>query len=272
MPTTSTLAHPAALAITALGPGGRQLLAPLRTRPPAGLRVLPDEPGGVPAGLRCHLLIVVVHLASAQDCHAAAQLPQHGGLGMPVLCITVQPPHRVGDASPACVLPALQALQAHADAHVLVPGDMGVNMGRWLAQCITDMARSLDPRAAIGIDLEDLCGLLREAGARTGAALASAQASGPEKALGAVQQLLAHPFLAGRPLQSARQAAVWITAAPQTFKLREMRDIGQALRQRLHPDATQRYSVVPDAQMGGALRLSALFMGEAMRAAPMRIL
>ena len=91
------------------------------------------------------------------------------------------------------------------------------------------------------------------------AAWLTVQASGPGKALHAAQLLRAHPWLAQAELSSARQVALWITAAPQAFKLAELRDIGQALRAGIHPDASHIYSVRYDAGLGDTLRLSALF-------------
>lgn len=157
---------------------------------------------------------------------------------------------------------ALQALQAQADATVLLPAEPDQDLPAWLAQVVGAMACSLGDGVGIGIDLQDLTRLLQGAGL---ALWVSVQASGPGKAAAATQQLLAHPWLVGLAPQSAHKAAVWVSAAPQTLKLSESRDILRSLQPRLHPDATLHYSVQYDTGLGEALRVSALFAGMAVR-------
>lgn len=261
--TKTAMPSPAAtIAIAALGPSGQPLLAHLRAHTPPGVQVLPSDiapPGRL--GPQVGLLIVVVHQASEQDSQAVqatAQRVQDHGFGLPTLCVALQPPLGTSGKQKTLAHYAWQMLQAQTDAHVLLPCDADMPLADWLAQAVRDMAQSLGHGASIGIDMKDLTRLLRGAGA---AAWVSAQASGPEKAHHATQQLLADPLLGGVHLQSARQAAVWITAAPQAFKLRELRNIGQTLQQHIHPNATQLYSVVHDEHLGDTLRLSALFTG-----------
>ena len=250
------------IAIIGLGPAAQPLLAPLRDNTPPGVLLLQADtlPTGqalAPIGL----LILVAQQATDADSQAMlalAQQVQDCGFGLPALCVVVPPPSGTPDKQKTLAHYALQALQAHTDAHVLLPGDADIAVPAWLAQAVTDMAQSLGHSASIGIDIEDLTRLLRNAGP---AAWVSVQASGPEKAPKAVQKLLAHPFLAELAPQSARQAAVSISAAPQAFKLSELRDIGRALQQHLHPDATQLYSVLHDERLGDAVRISALFTG-----------
>ena len=222
--------------------------------------MLPSALAG-PLGTSCGLLILVAHQVSGQDSEAVqamARQVQNRGFGVPTVCVATPPPPSAGGQHTALAHCALQALLTHTDAHVLLPSDTGVNLATWLAQGVTDMAQALSDSASINIDMEDLTRLLRGAGS---AAWVNAQATGADKALDAVHKLLAHPFLNGLQLPSAHQAAVWITAAPQAFRLSEMRDIGQTLKRHLHPDATQLYSVAHDERLGDTLRLSALFTG-----------
>lgn len=250
------------IAIAALGPSGLLLLAPLRHHTPSGVRLLQSDIALVDQlSTSCGLLILVAHPAAEQDgeaLQATAMQAQDHGFGVPTVCIATLPPLGTGDPRTTLAHNALQTLLAHTDADVLLPGDTGVNLATWLAQGVTDMAHALGDNASVSIDMDDLARLLRGAGHT---AWVNAQASGSKKALDAAHTLLAHPFLNGLQLPSVRQAAVWITAAPQTFKVREMRDIWQALGQHLHPDATQLYSVAYDERLGDALRVSALFTG-----------
>ncbi len=263
--TTRTAMHPAPaaapIAIAALGPGAQHLLAPLRAHLPAGVRLLP--PGAALAERGCipsALLILVAHAACGHDRQAiqatATQMPM-GGWGVPTVCVTALQ-HGADSTSPALTHYSLQALHAQADAHVLLPGDAPLDLGTWLAQGVTDVAHALNADAAVGIDANDLERMLRQAG---DTAWVNAQASGPQRVALVTQGLLAHPLLEGVQLQAAHQVAVWSTAAPQSLRLREVRDIVQALRPHQHPDASVLFSLVHDEGLGDALRVSAMFMG-----------
>ena len=191
-----------------------------------------------------------------------AQQLQDGTLALPTLCVVVPPPQSAPEKQKTLAHYALQALQAQADATVLLPAEPDQDLPAWLAQVVGAMACSLGDGVGIGIDLQDLTRLLQGAGL---ALWVSVQASGPGKAAAATQQLLAHPWLVGLAPQSAHKAAVWVSAAPQTLKLSESRDILRSLQPRLHPDATLHYSVQYDTGLGEALRVSALFAGMAVR-------
>ena len=263
--TTATISSPRSpIAIVALGPTGQSLLADLSAMTPPGVQLLPVQAlAQGRLGQRADLLILLAQQtldADSQAMQALAQQAQDLGLGVHSLCVVVPPPRQASDKQKTLAHYALQALQSHVDATVVLPTDAdngtGVDLPAWLAQVVTDMAQSLGDSASITIDIDDLTRLLHGAGA---AAWITVQASGPGKALQAAQLLRAHPWLAQAELSSARQVALWITAAPQAFKLAELRDIGQALRAGIHPDASHIYSVRYDAGLGDTLRLSALF-------------
>lgn len=266
MPSSCTTAPASPIAIACLGPSAQPLLAALNACTPPGVQLLAADA----LTRKAHqpsagLLILVAQQALDADNQAMlalAQQLQDGALALPTLCVLAQPPLAAPDKQKALAHYALQALQAQADATVLLPAQTDQDLPAWLAQVVGDMARSLGDSASIGIDLQDLTRLLCGAGP---AVWVSTQASGPGKAAAATEQLLAHPWLAGLAPQSARQAAVWVSAAPQALKLSESRDILRSLQPWLHPDATLHYSVQYDAGLDDALRISALFTGIAMR-------
>ncbi len=263
MPSSS---RPAPIAIACLGPSAQPLLAALNACTPPGVQLLAADAlatqhQGQPAGL----LILVAQQASDADNQAIltlAQQLQDGTLALPTLCVVVPPPQSAPEKQKTLAHYALQALQAQADATVLLPAEPDQDLPAWLAQVVGAMACSLGDGVGIGIDLQDLTRLLQGAGL---ALWVSVQASGPGKAAAATQQLLAHPWLVGLAPQSSHKAAVWVSAAPQTLKLSESRDILRSLQPRLHPDATLHYSVQYDTGLGEALRVSALFAGMAVR-------
>ena len=266
MPSACATTPAAPIAIACLGPSTQPLLAALNASTPPGVQLLAADAltrkeRSLPAGL---LILVAQQVLDAdnQAMLALVQQLQGGALARPALCVVGQPPQAAPDKQKTLAHYALQALQAHADATVLLPSAADVDLPAWLAQVVGDMACSLSDSASIGIDLQDLTRLLQGAGP---AVWVSVQASGSGKAAAATQQLLAHPWLAGLAPQSARQAAVWVSAAPQTLKLTESRDILRNLQPWLHPDSTQHYSVQFDADLGDALRISALFTGIAVR-------
>ena len=267
MPATTTGPTPSPrspIAIVALGPTGQALLAGLAAMTPPGVLLLPAQAlAQGRLGQRADLLILLAQQAldaDSQAMQALAQQAQDFGLGVHTLLMVVPPSQQACEKEKTLAHYALQALQAHVDATVLLPtaADNGAALPAWLTQAVADMAQSLSDSASIGIDVGDLTRLLRGAGA---AAWVTVQASGPGKALDAVQQLLTHPWLAPLQLPSARHVALWITAAPQAFKLSELRDIGRALQAGIHPDASHLYSVQHDTHLGDTLRLSALFTG-----------
>lgn len=250
MPICTTPSLASTIAVVGLGPTAQALLGPLRERHlPCVQLLVADAFTCAPSLPNIGLLILAMQQASDADSQAMLALVQQvqdHGQTLPTLCVVVQPTHGMPDKSKTLAHYARQALQAQVDATVLLPADTDIDLPAWLAQMVADLAQSLGGSASIGFDMEDIARLLRGAGAAT---WISAQASGPDKALAAVHKLLAHPRLAGLVPQSVRQAAVWVSAASQTFKLSEARDILRTLQPSMHPDATQIFSVLHDANL-----------------------
>ena len=252
--------HP--IALLAVGPSAQPLLAPLRQALPTGVHLLPSPQGVFEQVFRqVGLLILLVHPCTEEDSRAAldlAQQVQDNGFGVHTLCLAVQPSANARSPQRTSTHYALQALQAHTDALVQLSNHADIDLPHWLAQAVGDMAQSLDDDTLVGLDWEEITRLVRNAGT---VAWASTQASGPDKALQAVQQLWRHPFLAGMDVVGVRKAAVWVCAAPQALQLSESRDILQGVMNRIHPDARLLYSVRHDAGLGDALRVGVLLTG-----------
>lgn len=124
MPSSS---RPAPIAIACLGPSAQPLLAALNACTPPGVQLLAADAlatqhQGQPAGL----LILVAQQASDADNQAIltlAQQLQDGTLALPTLCVVVPPPQSAPEKQKTLAHYALQALQAQADATVLLPAE-----------------------------------------------------------------------------------------------------------------------------------------------------
>lgn len=245
------------ICVAACSPSAQQLLTPLHLHPPSGVCLLPS---GIALPERldssCGLLILVAHQVHEQDSEAilatAAQLKARS-FGVPILCVATLP-HPSSKST--LTQHALQALQAHADAHILLPGDANEDLVTWLTHGVTDMAMGLDESTSTRIDAETLSNILRGAG---NAVWVSAQARGERRALDVTHQLLFHAFEQDLQLLSARHGIIWIAAATQSLKLHEMRDIFAMLNQIFHPDAKPLCCVIRDEHLSDTVRLSVLF-------------
>ena len=83
---------------------------------------------------------------------------------------------------------SLQMLEMHADATVVVPGNSGEDLGIWLTDRVASLAQAVANDAFAGIDVDDLTGLLRNAGSTV---WASAQSEGVDRVDAAVKDLVA---------------------------------------------------------------------------------
>lgn len=257
--------HPALpIALLPIGPSTQPLLAQLRQNTPAAVHLLASEVGLCQLALtKIGLLILLVHQQSAKDTEAVlalAQQVQETGFGAHTLCVALPPPQDADEAQLQRAEEALQALRTHLDTLLRLPGDMQdtTDVARWLALVVGDMAQSLDEDAMVGVDMEDIAALVRNAGV---AVWLSVQASGPDKTGEALRQLRAHPWLAGLPMNAAQGMGIWISAAPQELKMREVAEIVKDVHQYTSPDASIVLAAHHHSSLGDALRLSVLLTG-----------
>lgn len=259
------------IALLSVGPSAEPLLAPLRQDPPVGVRVLSSDEVFSPTGRAIGLLVLLIHPATGQDIaaiHALEQQARATGFGVSTLCVVLTPPaHKPDPALRARTRYALNKLSLHTSATVALPSNSPIDLPAWLAQAVGDMAQSLSDRALVGFDTEDIARLVRHAGA---SAWASTQANGPDRAVRAVEQLWQHPFLADVALGSQSSAALWISAAAQTCHLREVRDVVEAVQQRLAPEAKLIVCTLDAPHAGAALRVQVLLPGIVRKAPPPR--
>ena len=257
--------HPALpIAVLPIGPSAPPLLAQLRQNTPAAVHLLTSEVGLCQLALtKMGLLILLVHQQSAEDTQAVlalAQQVQETGFGAHTLCVALPPPQGADEAQLQGAEEALQALQTHLDALLRLPSDVQdtTDVAHWLALVVGDMAHSLDEDAMVGMDMEDIAALVRNAGA---AVWLSVQASGPDKTGEALRQLRAHPWVAGLPLNAVQGMGIWISAAPQELKMREVAEIVKDVQQYTSTDASIVLATHHHPSLSNTLRLSVLLTG-----------
>lgn len=257
--------HPALpIALLPIGPSVQPLLAPLRQNTPAAVHLLDSEVGLCQQALtKVGLLILLVHQQSADDTQAVlalAQQVQETGFGAHTLCVALPPPKVANEVQLQRAEEALQALQTHLDALLRLPSDVQdtTDVAHWLALVVGDMAHSLGDDVTVGVDMEDITALVRNAGA---AVWLSVQASGPDKAGQALRQLRAHPWLAGIPTNAVYRMGIWISAAPQELKMREVAAIVKDVHQYTSANASVVLAVHSSPRLGDTLRLSVLLTG-----------
>lgn len=250
------------IALLGVGPNAHALLEPFFSRKSQDVHLLsPSEDVFDQVFRKVELLILVLNQASEEDSQAALTLArqvQHTGFGVHTLCVVVRAATHSGGKHCAFAHYTAQALQAHADALVTLPGDADIDMQLWLTQSVGDMVHSLSGRASVGMCIEEITRLIQNTGA---AAWASSHASGIDRASKVVQKLWQHPFLVSVDLASACGVAVWISASPQALKLSESRNIMLELCQRISPAATVLYSSLFDARLGEKLRVNVFWAG-----------
>src|SRR5262249_40218807 len=106
------------------------------------------------------------------------------------------------------------------------------------------------------LDFADVRGVLENTGT---AVLGVGQASGTDRVTDAVSEALSHPLL-DREITGARAALVHVTGGPD-LTLREVSQVVEELRRRVHPGANVLFGTAEDAACAGALRVTVVASG-----------
>jgi cell division protein FtsZ len=110
----------------------------------------------------------------------------------------------------------------------------------------------------VNVDFQDVRTVMSEQGM---AMMGSSAASGIDRARIAAEQAIACPLLEGVNLSGARGVLVNITASRESLKLRETRDVMNAIRAFAAEDATIIHGGVYDDSLGEELRVTVIATG-----------
>lgn len=258
---------PMPIALASVGPSGESALRRLRAQQQPNVHFLRHDDSLASYLLhKCGLLILVAELESVEDCNsvqALAQQVQSSGFGTNTLCVVMKPAATVGERQKVLAHYSMQILQMHADATVVLPGDAGEDLCTWLTERVAGLAQAVGNGASGGIAINDLTGLLRNAGP---AVWVSTLSEGTDRAGTAAQVLCSQPRLHVEPGHAYHHAIVWIQGSRQSLQLSETRALLTALSQQLLTDAARLvFGVSHDDSLGARIRVSALLCRPQMR-------
>ena len=248
------------IAIVGVGPTGESVLQRLRAAQMPNVYFLLNDGSLMPELLhQVGLLLLVVQLESVADCDAMLTLFKQvelSGFGTHTLYVVMQPSASVGLRQKVLAHYSLQILQIHADATVVLPGDVGEDLCTWLADRVTGLAQVVGNGASVGLDIHDLTDLLRNSGQ---AAWASAHSEGLDRVDAAAKTLCNQFALHAASGHSYQHALVWVQGARHSLKLSETRALLKTLSQELLTDAPRLvFGVSHDDSLGERIRVSAL--------------
>lgn len=258
---------PMSIALAGVGPSGESALQRLRAQQQPNVHFLHNDGSLAPDLLhKFGLLILVAELESVEDCNAVqalAQQVQSSGFGTNTLYVVMNPAATVGERQKVLAHYSLQMLEMHADATVVVPGDSGEDLGIWLTDRVASLAQAVANDAFVGIDVDDLTGLLRNAGSTV---WASAQSEGVDRVDAAVKAICKQhaQHVSVEPVY--QQAMIWVQGARESLKLSEMRSLMKSLGQQILKDTPRLvFCVAYDESLGTRMRVSALLCRPQMR-------
>jgi cell division protein FtsZ len=93
------------------------------------------------------------------------------------------------------------------------------------------------------------------------AMMGSAQHSGDDRAVKAAEEAISCPLLDGSNLRAARGVLVNITASEETLKLRETKQVMNAVCAQIGDDAIIKFGAVFDDTLGDAMRVTVVATG-----------
>lgn len=251
---------PKPIALAGIGPTAESALQQLQAAQPPRVQFLQsDGSRGLGLSHELGLLILVTELASMADCNDVQDLlkqMQPSGFGTTTLCVVMKPSADVDERQKVQAHHSLQLLEMYADATVVLSGDDEEDLGIWLTDRITGLAQALANDRSVGVDVDELSSLLRNAGS---AVWVNAQSEGTDRvdvAAAAVRSQDARH--AGRG-HVYHHAMVWIQGARQALQLSETRALLTVLSQHLLTDSPQLICGISyDESLGGRMRVSAL--------------
>jgi len=127
-----------------------------------------------------------------------------------------------------------------------------------LKKAVAGISEIINIHGLISVDFQDVKTVMHEQGM---AMMGSASASGMDRARIAAEEAVACPLLEGVNLSGARGILVNITAAENSLKLRETREVMETIRSFAADDATVILGAVYDENMGDELRVTVVATG-----------
>jgi cell division protein FtsZ len=127
-----------------------------------------------------------------------------------------------------------------------------------LKKAVAGISEIINIHGLISVDFQDVKTVMHEQGM---AMMGSASASGTDRARIAAEEAVACPLLEGVNLSGARGILVNITAAENSLKLRETREVMETIRSFAADDATVILGAVYDENMGDELRVTVVATG-----------
>jgi cell division protein FtsZ len=127
-----------------------------------------------------------------------------------------------------------------------------------LSKAVTGIAEIISVPGMINVDFEDVRTVMRQTGM---AMMGSAQHSGEDRAVKAAEEAIACPLLDGKNLRAARGLLVNISASEETLKLRETKQVMNAICAQANEDAIIKFGAVFDETLGDAMRVTVVATG-----------
>jgi cell division protein FtsZ len=127
-----------------------------------------------------------------------------------------------------------------------------------LSKAVTGIAEIITVPGMVNVDFEDVRTVMRQTGM---AMMGTAQHSGEDRAVKAAQEAISCPLLDGPNLRAARGVLVNIAASEETLKLRETKEVMNAICAQTGEDAIIKFGAVYDETLGDAMRVTVVATG-----------
>jgi cell division protein FtsZ len=127
-----------------------------------------------------------------------------------------------------------------------------------LSKAVTGIAEIIAVPGMINVDFEDVRTVMRQTGM---AMMGSAQHSGGDRAVKAAEEAISCPLLDGKNLRAARGVLVNIAASEESLKLRETKEVMNAICAQTSDDAIIKFGAVFDETLGDAMRVTVVATG-----------
>jgi cell division protein FtsZ len=127
-----------------------------------------------------------------------------------------------------------------------------------LSKAVTGIAEIISVPGMINVDFEDVRTVMRQTGM---AMMGTAQHSGDDRAVKAAEEAISCPLLDGPNLRAARGVLVNIAASEETLKLRETKEVMNAICAQTNDDAIIKFGAVYDETLGDAMRVTVVATG-----------
>ncbi|GAB3454245.1 cell division protein FtsZ [Massilia terrae] len=127
-----------------------------------------------------------------------------------------------------------------------------------LSKAVSGIADIITVPGMVNVDFEDVRTVMRQTGM---AMMGSAQHSGEDRAVKAAEEAISCPLLDGSNLRAARGLLVNIAASEETLKLRETKEVMNAVCAQTSSDAIIKFGAVFDESLGDAMRVTVVATG-----------